>query len=188
MNSPFYIQSQSGKLPWILLILLQICASAAIAAPEFYKNYDEALAAGEMKDKPVILIFSASWCPPCQQMKQSVYPSKEVEPHHDSFIWTYLDVDLPENQGVAQAYRAQGLPHYAFLTADGQFMGTAMGGAPPASFKEILDQVLAHAKTVPPKEKAAPSEEPAPAKEDATAKEEPKPETKEAEAAAETTG
>lgn len=187
MNSTSNIKTQSRKLPWILLILLQICASAAIAAPEFYKNYDEALAAGLKKDKPVILIFSAAWCPPCQQMKKSVYPSKEVEPYHDSFIWTYLDVDLPENQGVAQAYRAQGLPHYAFLTADGQFMGSAMGGAPPASFKEILDQVLAHAKTVPPKDKASPTEEPAPAKEDSAAKEEPKPEAKEAEVAGETT-
>ena len=186
MNSPSNIQTQSSKLAWILLILLQICTSVAIAAPEFYKNYEEALAAGERKDKPVILIFSAEWCPPCQQMKHLVYPSKEVEPYHDSFIWTYLDVDLPENQGVAQAYRARGLPHYAFLTADGQFMGTAMGGAPPVSFKEILDQVLAHAKTVPPKEKAASSEEPAPAKEESTAKEEPKPETKEVGAAAET--
>ena len=62
-------------------------SKAADGAPHFEHDFDKAAAVAKKENKPLIVIFSASWCPPCQQMKKEVYPSKTVTPYHDSFVW-----------------------------------------------------------------------------------------------------
>ncbi|MEM9017175.1 MAG: hypothetical protein AAGC68_09170, partial [Verrucomicrobiota bacterium] len=75
-------------------------------------------------------------------MKKSVYPSTEVKPYHDQFVWAYLDADKPENQPLMAQFGVSGIPHIAFLESDGDPIGKFVGGAPPAGFTNILDQVL----------------------------------------------
>jgi len=111
-------------------------------SPEFLHDYEEALAAAEEADKPTIVIFSASWCPPCQQMKKAVYPSETVQPFHDKFIWTYLDADDPKNGSVSAKFGVSGIPHIAFLKPDGDPVGYFSGALPPENFAEVLDKVL----------------------------------------------
>ena len=61
-------------------------------SPQFATNYAAALKAGKDTGKPVVLIFSAVWCPPCQANKHNVYPSDAVKPFHAKFVWAYLVV------------------------------------------------------------------------------------------------
>lgn len=108
----------------------------------FHDDYEEALAISAEEDKPLIAIFSAEWCPPCQTMKRSVYPSEAVQPFHDQFVWAYLDADVPANRPLMQRFGVSGIPHIAFVKPDGEPLGQFVGGAPPEGFAEILTQVL----------------------------------------------
>ena len=131
------------KLPLIPAVLALILAPAlSFGGPAFSHDYTKALAKAKASNKPLILIFSASWCPPCQQMKHSVYPSKEVQPYHDKFVWAYLDADLKENARVLGAYGVSGIPHIEFLTPGGKSMGHFAGAVSPEKFTEVLDKVL----------------------------------------------
>lgn len=123
-------------------------ASAATAhefpkgSPKFGTDYSAALAQAKAENKPVILVFSAAWCGPCQAMKKTVYPSKEVTPLHDKFVWAYLDVDLDANAAPSQKYGVQGIPHIQFLNAAGKPIGNQIGSTSPEDFAGTLNKVL----------------------------------------------
>ena len=115
-------------------------------SPKFGTNYETALATAKKEGKPIILVFSAAWCPPCQSMKKNVYPSAEVKPLHDKFIWAYLDTDEEVNAKAAEKYGVQGIPHVQFLSSSGKAVDKLIGGVPPPEFAATLNTVLTKAK------------------------------------------
>ena len=53
-------------------------------SPAFVSTLAEAKTKAKAEGKPIIAVYSAVWCPPCQAMKKKVYPSSEVkEFNHD---------------------------------------------------------------------------------------------------------
>ncbi|GAA5139557.1 hypothetical protein GCM10023213_20400 [Prosthecobacter algae] len=115
-------------------------------SPKFGTDYKAALEMAKKENKPVILVFSAAWCGPCQSMKKAVYPSKEVTPLHDKFVWAYLDVDQEANAAPSSKYKVEGIPHIQFLSANGKDLGNQIGGTTPGDFAGTLEKVLVKAK------------------------------------------
>ncbi|MCA1964913.1 MAG: thioredoxin family protein [Prosthecobacter sp.] len=130
----------------ITLLLAAICIPLHAAdfppgSPKFNTSFGEALSSAKKEGKPVIVVFSASWCPPCQAMKKNVYPSAEVKQLHDKFVWVYLDVDDDANSKVAQKFKVQGIPHVQFLDKNGSALTSQVGGVSPAEFAKLLATV-----------------------------------------------
>jgi thiol:disulfide interchange protein len=115
-------------------------------SPKFETNYKAALASAAKDGKPVIVVFSASWCPPCQANKKKVYPSDAVKAYHDKFVWAYLDTDEEANAQVAKEFKVSGIPHIQFLSKAGKSLGTSIGGTTPDAFAGKLKEILAAAK------------------------------------------
>lgn len=115
-------------------------------SPKFETDYKKALAAATKEGKPVIVVFSASWCPPCQANKKKVYPSEAVKPYHDKFIWAYLDTDVEANGAAAKEFGVSGIPHIQFLGKDGKTLDKLIGGTTPEAFAKKLGEVIEAAK------------------------------------------
>lgn len=115
-------------------------------SPKFGTDYKAALEQAKKENKPIILVFSAAWCGPCQSMKKTVYPSKEVTALHDKFVWAYLDVDQADNATPAMKYKVEGIPHIQFVSATGKDLGNQVGGTSPGEFAGTLEKVLVKAK------------------------------------------
>lgn len=128
------------------LVLPLLASDFPDGSPKFGTDYKAALETAKKEHKPVVVVFSAAWCGPCQSMKKNVYPSKEVTPLHDKFVWAYLDVDQDANAAAATKYGVQGIPHIQFLSAEGKDLGTQIGGTSPGDFAGTLEKVLAKAK------------------------------------------
>lgn len=111
-------------------------------SPTFVTGYDAALKAAKTSGKPIIAIFSASWCPPCQANKQNVYPSSEVKPFHEKFVWAYLDADEEANVPAMKKFGVSGIPHIQFLDAKGASVGKLIGGSSPKAFRKELESIL----------------------------------------------
>lgn len=137
-------------------LLLTPCTAAAgefpKGSPKFVTSYRKVLSESKETGKPAIVIFSASWCPPCQAMKKDVYPNAAVQPFHDKFIWAYLDADDNMNKKAMEKFAVGGIPHIEFLNAAGESIDKQVGGSGDAAgFAKKLEGILA---------KAAPAAEP----------------------------
>lgn len=118
---------------------------AAEGGPEFFDDFDKARKASQEAGKPLITIFSASWCGPCKKMKKNVYPSAEVTPYHDRFVWAYLDADQGKNKSLMKQFQVNGIPHISFISPGGELIGQARGAVAPASFAKTLSETLVKA-------------------------------------------
>ncbi len=132
------------KIPTFLILLAVSFATIfspdtqAANGPKFLSSYDKALAKGKETGKPIIVIFSASWCPPCQQMKKQVYPDKKVQPYHDAFVWAYLDADSSANGPAMKKNKTRGIPHVVFLNSSGKKVDELVGGVSAEKFATTL--------------------------------------------------
>ncbi len=111
-------------------------------SPKFQTDYNAAMKMAKAKKKPLLVVFSATWCPPCQANKSKVYPSKAVQPYHDDFVWVYLDTDVKKNAAVAQNFGVSGIPHIQFVSPSGKKIDKAVGGTTPKRFAKKLGGVL----------------------------------------------
>lgn len=119
-----------------------IAADFPTGSPSFGTSYDTALAESKKTGKPMVVVFSATWCGPCQKMKKDVYPSAEVKAYHDKFIWAYLDTDEKANEKVAGQFKVEGIPHIEFINSEGKSVGNQVGSSAPAAFAKKLEGAL----------------------------------------------
>ena len=73
--------------------------------------------------KPTIVDFSATWCPPCKQLKPIFEKLAEEFKGRINFI----TIDVDENPELSQAYGVQSIPMMVFLNKDGQIQDTLIG-------------------------------------------------------------
>lgn len=116
-------------------------------SPKFTTQADEVLKAAKENGKPTILVFSASWCGPCQEMKKDVYPSAAVKPFHNQFNWAYLDIDVAANNKLFESHKLESVPHLLFLDPAGKTIDQQEGGSSPDEFAQKLAKVLKQTQT-----------------------------------------
>ncbi|MGI8602830.1 MAG: thioredoxin family protein [Verrucomicrobiales bacterium] len=146
MNSP----RRSFLCSFFLTPLIGVLGSAYGAdfpkgSPKFEKSYRSALSAAKKAGKPAVLVFSATWCGPCQAMKKDVYPSEAIKPFHDKFVWAYLDTDDKDNEKPAKEFGVNGIPHIQFVSSEGKTLGNQVGSSTPEDFAKKLEGVIAKA-------------------------------------------
>jgi len=75
-------------------------------------------------------------------MKRAVYPSPEVKPFHDQFVWAYLDADEAENQTLMLQYGVQGIPHIAVHDSEGRVTAQLRGALGPDQLALELSKAI----------------------------------------------
>jgi protein disulfide-isomerase len=138
-------QSQVGKhsgmkIVWTVLIIVAVFVFLRRSAfEELYYNatgyqfpeskipwrsdFEETLSEAKEKRKPVLLVFGATWCPPCKTMKRNVWPDEEVTNAVErGYVPMYVDVDEEKHAQLSSRYKILGIPAVLVLNADGEVL------------------------------------------------------------------
>lgn len=110
-------------LSWLLLL----AATVPVLADEPL-DYKTAYAKAQQGDKPMLVLVTATWCPPCQSMKATTIPQLLSKDAFKDFH--YATVDLDEESELAQKLIGnRGVPQLiVFQKIDGKWKKRYMAG------------------------------------------------------------
>ena len=114
----------------------------------FGGDVDAAFAAAKAANKPVFLYWGAEWCPPCAQIKTTIFSKREFQERSRLFVPVYLDGDTPSAQKHGERFGVVGYPTMILFKPDGTEITRLPGGVDVARYARILDVALADARPV----------------------------------------
>src|SRR5688572_28733883 len=105
----------------------------------FEGDLDAAFAAAKAADKPLFLYWGAEWCPPCSQIKATIFNQREFQERSRLFVPVYLDGDTPSAQKHGETFAVNGYPTMILFRADGKEITRLPGGVDVTRYATILD-------------------------------------------------
>jgi thiol-disulfide isomerase/thioredoxin len=138
----------AGACLLILLAAFMPRAQAAEAAgiAWFEGDVNAAFDAAKASKKPVFLYWGAKWCPPCQQLKSSVFLRSDFIEKSKEFIAVHLDGDDPGAQQWGEKFHVVGYPTVVILRADHKEILRLTGGMDLSLYADLLDVALSDVK------------------------------------------
>ena len=109
----------------IFTILMSLSAWQAFAIDGYNGSPTDLQSAVSAKEN-VLLIFGASWCGPCQRMKQNVWSHADFQAFTDEKQVKRFYIDIDQHRPTAQQYSVTSIPTW-FVISDGQI--TARSGS-----------------------------------------------------------
>lgn len=114
-------------------------SQAALAINWQYGQVNEALTRAKDQDKPVLLYWGAQWCPPCMQLKSTLFKQPDFILKTRQFITVYLDGDSEGAQRWGEHFAIVGYPTLIVLRADGTELTRISSGMDLAAYPRVLD-------------------------------------------------
>jgi len=143
------------RLPLVVLILAWT-SMAVIAGPPFGKteqkptvawqpNLKSAHVVANETNRPMLLVFGATWCGPCKKLERETLAHPELAEYlNGHFVSVHLDLD--EEQRAAEILEVTHVPCVVILSPNADLLGKQTGFKDPQEFYEMVigaEQILA---------------------------------------------
>lgn len=104
---------------------------------------DAAFARAAREGKPLLMYWGATWCPPCNHVKTTLFPRQDFIARSRSFVPVYVDGDKPGAQKVASRFKVSGYPTMVLFDPKGAELTRLPGEADAAQVMALLEIGLA---------------------------------------------
>jgi len=108
----------------------------------FAGDVDAAFAIAKSSNRPLFLFWGAEWCPPCAQIKSTIFNTREFQERSRLFVPVYIDGDAPGAQRLGERFGVVGYPTMILFRADGQEIMRLPGGVDITRYSTVLDTAL----------------------------------------------
>lgn len=118
-----------GSISIRLLMTRPVNGPTVAAIPDhipWRTDLASALEESKKAGKPVLVDFSAGWCPQCQQMKHDAWPDPRVGKEvTNGYIPVLMDADSPGSRAPGARYNIQFIPAILVLDSSGNVVRQA---------------------------------------------------------------
>lgn len=105
-------------------------------------NVEAAFAQAKASNKPLFLYWGAVWCPPCNQVKATIFNRQEFIEKSRHFIPVYLDGDSPGAQKFGAQFKVRGYPTMILFKPDGSEITRLPGEVDAERYLQVLTLAL----------------------------------------------
>lgn len=108
--------------------------------------------------KPMLIDFFGTWCPPCNILDETVFNTKEFKKLKSEFIYLKVDADQSVSWSLKSKYNVKGYPTVVFANPQGEEISRVVGSrSAPAFIKEMKSALKFKKFTLEEREKQAES-------------------------------
>ncbi|MGE5160517.1 MAG: thioredoxin family protein [Betaproteobacteria bacterium] len=120
-------------------------ASAGIqwVRPQSVADVDRAFEEARSRNQPVFLFWTAVWCPPCNQVKSTIFTRPDFIEKSRSFVPVYVDADSPSGQALGERFKVRGYPTMVLLSGGGRELTRLAGSVDASKYMQLLERGLA---------------------------------------------
>jgi thioredoxin-related protein len=105
-------------------------------------DVDAAFALAKASKRPVFLYWGAVWCPPCNQVKATIFNRKDFIEKSRHFVSVYLDGDTPGAQKLATQFKVRGYPTMILFKPDGTEITRLPGEVDAQRYVKVLSLAM----------------------------------------------
>ncbi len=106
-------------------------------------DMDRAFAQARTQRKPVLLYWGATWCPPCNQLKATLFNRQDFAAQARHVVAVHVDGDRPGAQKLGSRFKVRGYPTVILMSADGAEITRLPGEADAPQILAALQAGLA---------------------------------------------
>ncbi len=128
---------------WSYMMLLMTINCYAVDLPkgiDWHKgSVENALELAKKNNRPLYLYWGAVWCPPCNQIKETIFKSSLFQKSIKSFIPVYLDGDNTASQFWGEKLKTSGYPTMLILSSQGSELARLPTGVPVEEYVALME-------------------------------------------------
>jgi len=111
-------------------------------------DVDAVFAAAKATKMPVFLYWGAKWCPPCNQVKATIFNRQDFIERSRHFAPVYVDGDTASAQRLASRFKVSGYPTMILFTPDGKEITRLPGEVDADQYMRVLNMGMNGARPV----------------------------------------
>jgi hypothetical protein len=111
-------------------------------------DVDAAFAEARAANMPVFLYWGAIWCPPCNQVKATIFNRQDFVDRARFFVPVYLDGDTKSAQKLGARFNVSGYPTMILFTSDGREITRLPGEVDADQYMRVLSIGMSGARPV----------------------------------------
>src|SRR5688572_11496861 len=145
------VMSCRSRLRFLAAALVSLCGSMAAWAADSVAwlpaandaDIERAFVTARGENKPVLLYWGAKWCPPCNQLKATLFNRHDFIERSKSLVPVEIDGDTPGAQRLGSRFKVSGYPTMVLMRGDGTEITRLPGEAEAPQLLRLLQIGLA---------------------------------------------